>query len=670
MIQIDRIEKRFGPQILFSNLSWHIRPGERIGLVGPNGAGKTTLLRILHGDEDPDAGRVHRARGITLGYLPQEVMELSGGTILEQVLAGHQEVAALEHRMHSLAEQLALRPGRPEAERLTDQYGQAQERFAALGGYDLEARARAVLTGLGFDPGRMDRSISELSGGWQMRVALARLLLKDPDLLLLDEPTNHLDLESLTWFEEFLRGRKGAFVVISHDRYFLNRMVSRIGDLSGARLSLFTGNYDRYVQEKEARFAAVTAAASKQAREIERMTRFVERFRYQASKARQVQSRVRMLERMERVEAPARESRAVKFRFPQPPRSGSLVVELHRLVKRYGEKEVYGGVDFSLHRGDRVALVGPNGAGKSTLLKILSGVLSFEGGQRRCGHNVTLAYYTQHALDALQPGNTVFGELSGAAETAMQPHLRGLLAAFLFDADEWEKKVAVLSGGEKARLALAKLLLRPANLLLLDEPTNHLDLRSRDVLEKALSEYTGTLCFISHDRYFINRIATSVCAVNHGTLDLYPGHYDDYLRQARSPAASPPAPGTVSPPTRPPEAQRETARQATGRTPTREEKRRQAEVRRRFSQATRELREQLQTLEERITREERKLRAVEYEMADPSTYRHPEKARSAARLQAELKKSITALTTQWEQLSARLEEEQQRHQDELNSLAG
>jgi ATP-binding cassette subfamily F protein 3 len=665
MIRIDSIEKRFGPQVLFSNLSWHIRPGERIGLVGPNGAGKTTLVRILAAREQPDSGRVQKAKHVTVGYLPQEVMEFGEGTILESALEGQGEVADLEREMHRLADRLAAQPPGRESEELTLRYGQLQDRFAALGGYDLETRAQAILTGLGFDPDNLQRPLKELSGGWQMRVALARLLLADPALLLLDEPTNHLDLESLTWLEEFLLARNNAFVVISHDRYFLNRMVGRVAELSTGKMTLYTGNYDQYVEQRERRFAQVEAAARNQAKEIERMSRFVDRFRYQATKARQVQSRIRMLEKMEKIESPSRDRASVRFRFAPPPRSGAVVMDLDGLVKRYGDNVVYDGASFRLQRGDRVALLGPNGAGKSTLLKVLAGVLPLEGGVRAVGHNVSLVYYAQHALDALHPRNTVFAELSDAADTAMQPQIRGLLAAFLFDADEWDKRVEVLSGGEKARLALAKMLLRPANLLLLDEPTNHLDLKSRAVLEEALANYTGTLCFISHDRYFINKIATSVCDVGGGRLEEHPGNYDEYLEWKAShgisggePAAADRIQTSTAVAEEKPEARPSRSR---------EQKRREAEARQRFSIETRDLRRKLEKAEERIGEHEKKLRLIEYEMSSPATYQDPKKAKGAARLQAELKETIDKLTAQWETLTEQLEAAEARFRTDVSS---
>ena len=697
MIRVENMEKRFGPQVLFQDLSWHIRPGERIGLVGPNGAGKTTLVRILAGREEADSGKVQKARTIRVGYLPQEIMEFDQGTILESALEGQGEVASLEREMHALADRMAAQPQGSEADELTTRYGQVQDRFAALGGYDLETRARTILTGLGFDPENLDRPLDELSGGWQMRVALARLLLADPDLLLLDEPTNHLDLESLDWLEEFLQARDGAFVVISHDRYFLNRMVGRIADLGNGRLTLYNGNYDHFIQDRERRFAAVEAAARNQAREVEKMEKFIGRFRAQATKARQVQSRIRMLEKMEKIEAPSRHEETVRFRFPQPPRSGQLVMSLENLTKRYGDLTVYEGIDFRLQRGDRIALVGPNGAGKSTLLKVLTGTLPFEGGSRQAGHNVSLAYYAQHALDALDPRSTVLAAVSQAADISMQPRLRGILASFLFDADEWDKTVSVLSGGEKARLALAKMLLRPANLLLMDEPTNHLDLHSRDVLENSLAEYTGTLCFISHDRYFINRIATAVCEVDNGRLEMHPGNYEEFLaRKAQREQEARGDTATVSSPTRRGGSQAARRRrregggnkkqsagpgpaapdlegtaptgastpspggdERTGGPRNRQQKRREAEARQRFSLANRDLKKQIEKFEGRISEEEKRLRMVEYELSQPAIYQNPQKAQGTAQLQAEIKERIAGLTDEWEKLGEKLEAAEQ-----------
>jgi ATP-binding cassette subfamily F protein 3 len=414
------------------------------------------------------------------------------------------------------------------SEALTDRYGDLQHRFEAQGGYRLETQARAILSGLGFRPDQLTQPLTTFSGGWRMRAALARLLLLAPSLLLLDEPTNHLDLASLAWLEDFLAGYDGTVVVVSHDRYFLNRMVTSIADLTPEGIVVYPGDYDDFLVEREARRELLEARARNQAKRIAEVERFIERFRYKATKARQVQSRIKMLDKVERLEVPGAR-RQVHFTFPEPPRTGRRVATLAGIHKAYADNVVYAGVDLAVERGDRVALVGDNGAGKSTLLKILAGVLAFDRGERTLGSHVAVHYYAQHQLDALDPTRTVLEELEAVAPESTHTRLRTILGAFLFSGDSVDKKVAVLSGGEKARLALARMLVRPAALLCLDEPTNHLDLASREVLESALAEFPGTIVFISHDRYFINRIATVVVEVAGGRLTSYPGSYDDYL---------------------------------------------------------------------------------------------------------------------------------------------
>jgi ATP-binding cassette subfamily F protein 3 len=535
VISLDAVSKGYGGQELLRGMAWRIGRGERIGLVGPNGAGKTTLCRILAGVEEPDAGRVHQDTGVTVGYLPQEVTGGEDRTVLAEALSGFDEVWRLEARLESLAARMAG----PDAEPgLTDTYGEVQHRFEALGGYRLEAEAKIILDGLGFGADAIHRPLAEFSGGWRMRAALARLLLLRPDLLLLDEPTNHLDLESLAWLENFLAAYEGTVVIVSHDRYFLNRMVTAIADLAGGGVTLYHGDYDHFLIEREARQALLEAQARNQAKRVAEIERFIERFRYKASKARQVQSRVKMLDRMERIETEAA-ARRIHFSFPQPPRTGRLVGRLTGVHKAYGDNVVYAGMDFQVERGDRVALVGVNGAGKSTLLKMLAGALDFDAGERLLGSHVEVQYYAQHQLDALDPSRTVLEELEHAAPEAQISRLRTILGSFLFSGDAVGKKVAVLSGGEKARLALAKMLARPAALLCMDEPTNHLDLASKEVLEEALSGFTGTIVFISHDRYFINRMATQVVEVARGQLTTYLGTYDDYLDR-KATAATPP----------------------------------------------------------------------------------------------------------------------------------
>ncbi len=625
MIQIEGAAKSYGGRVLFRDLTWRISGGERIGLVGPNGAGKTTLCRILAGTEDLDEGRVVRAREASIGYLPQEVAGSAAGSVLQEALSGFADVWAIEHEMEQVGEALARTPD----EALTHRYGDLQQRFEAAGGYRLETEAKAILAGLGFSPADIARPLVEFSGGWRMRAALARLLLLRPSLLLLDEPTNHLDLESLAWLETFLTSYEGAVVVVAHDRYFLNRMVTSIADLGPSGLAIYQGDYDDFLVERAARRELLEARARNQAKRVAEVERFIERFRYKASKARQVQSRIKMLERVERIELSG-PLRKIHFAFPEPPRTGRRVASLRDVHKAYGDKVVYTGIGFEVERGERVALVGANGAGKSTLLRILAAVLPFEKGERVLGTHVTVHYYAQHQLDALDPTRTALEELESVAPTATQTRLRSILGAFLFSGDDVDKRVAVLSGGEKARVALARMLVRPAALLALDEPTNHLDLASREVLEEALAAFPGTIVFISHDRYFINRIATKVVEVEGGALTAYLGSYDDY-RDAKA-RHVPTAVETVAP----------AARVAA---PSR---------RPRSSSGGRELRQRLGDLEAKIHALEARLAELTTVFGDPLLYADGERVRAATRERADTETQVAGLLREWEELSARV----------------
>ena len=665
MIQLEEISKSFGGQVLFRDLTWHIARGQRIGLVGPNGAGKTTLCRILTGAMEVDSGQIRRAKLATIGYLPQEIASAGDGTVLGHLLAGFPDVQRVEEEMELLAAEMAEGED-GSSEELMHRYGELQHQYEALGGYGLEARAKAILGGLGFAPDDFFKPLATFSGGWRTRVALGRLLLQAPDLLLLDEPTNHLDLESLQWLEDFLAAYEGTVVIISHDRYFLNRVVDRIAELELGRFALYVGDYDDYQAQKLARQEQIEAAQKSQAEQIEKMERFIRKFRYKATKARQVQSRIKMLERMERVEV-IRVPKRIHFRMPQPARSGTTVCDLRKIRKAYGEKVVYAGVDFRLLRGDRVALVGINGAGKSTLLKIVAGVLPFEGGDRVVGHNVSIHYYAQHQLDALNPRNSVLEELAAVADVEMQPRLRAILGAFLFSGDDVEKPVAVLSGGEKSRLALAKMLLRPANLLCLDEPTNHLDVTAREVLEEALEQFDGTMLFISHDRYFINRMATKVVEVRDGRLWEFAGDYDYYLEKReeeqgsgagsqdsgllRRDRGSGVKQETALPVTRAHAAPEE----RTTKPRSKEERRAEAEARQRKSRAIAPLRERLKELESEIATIEARVRDLDDQMANPDLYRDSDRAREVARERKALEEQAASLYSKWEELALRLE---------------
>ena len=678
MIALDGVSKGYGGQQLLQDCTWRIGRGERIGLVGPNGAGKTTLCRILALVEETDAGRVHRDTGVTVGYLPQEVTTGEDRTVLAEALSGFDEVWRLESELESLAARMAGPDADPA---LTDTYGEVQHRFEALGGYRLEAEAKIILGGLGFSPEGAHRPLAEFSGGWRMRAALARLLLLRPDLLLLDEPTNHLDLESLGWLENFLAAYEGSVVIVSHDRYFLNRMVTAIAELAGGSVTLYHGDYDHFLVEREARQALREARARNQAKRVAEIERFIDRFRYKASKARQVQSRVKMLDRMERIETEAG-ARRIHFSFPQPPRTGRLVARLAGVRKAYGDNVVYSGVDFLVERGDRVALVGVNGAGKSTLLKVLAGALPFDTGERALGSHVEVQYYAQHQLDLLDPTRTVLEEIELAAPDAQTSRLRTILGSFLFSGDTVEKKVAVLSGGEKARLALAKMLARPAALLCMDEPTNHLDLASKEVLEEALSGFTGTIVFISHDRYFINRIATQVVEVDHGHLTTHLGTYDDYLDHKAAATASPAAAEPTRSPAPKPASKDQSKDQTTARQsrasaaggsagaisgpPQMKGLKKQTEATTTPNKATgrkphknldreiKAIKARLGTVEAQIHEMEARLQEIGLALADPDLYRDGDRARDIAQARRDTEERVAWLMKEWEDLSVRL----------------
>lgn len=529
MIQLQGAGKRFGHKLLFEHCDWLITPKERTGLVGGNGTGKSTLLKILSGIESLDYGQLSITKGITMRYLPQDGLQFSGRTVFAECMSVFAELRDMERELETLHRQLGeLDPASPEYLAVSDRVYHIDTEFRNRDGYALEAQVGTVLDGLGFRKDDWQRQVEEFSGGWQMRIALAKLLLEKPNLLLLDEPTNHLDLEARNWLETYLENYPHAYVLISHDRYFLDVTVNRTVEIWNKRVHFYSGNYEKYLAQKAEKKAQLEAAYRNQRERIEQLEAFINRFRYQATKAKQVQSRIKELEKIERIEIPP-EEQTIHFSFPQPKPSGRVVAEFKDVSKRYGEKLVFENANFIIERGDRVALVGVNGAGKSTLIKLLSGAEPLSSGSYTLGHNATPDYFAQDQYKALDPDAKLIDDLSAAGSRSTVTELRNLLGCFLFSEDDVFKRIGVLSGGERNRYALAKMLLAPSNFLLLDEPTNHLDMRAKDVLLEALSDYTGTVVFVSHDRYFIDKLATKVIEIEGGAVTPYPGNYEDYL---------------------------------------------------------------------------------------------------------------------------------------------
>ena len=666
MLSLQNAGKRFGPRVLFLEADWLVRDRERTALVGANGTGKTTLMKILAGLETLDYGALDQTRGLSIGYLPQEGLELAGRTVFAECLTVFDELHEMEREIERLAGQLAeLNHESGEYQSAAERYSLLQDRFHSLDGYALDAQVGAVLTGLGFGKDDWTRQTAEFSGGWQMRIALAKLLLAKPNLLLLDEPTNHLDLESRNWLEDYLGHYPFAYILISHDRYFLDVTVDRTVEIWNKRLTIYQGNYAKYLSQKDARREQLLSAYRNQRERIEHLEAFINRFRYQATKAKQVQSRVKELEKIERIEIPEEEP-VIHFKFPQPPPSGRMVAEAEGLAKSYGTKQVFSGARFTIERGDRVALVGVNGAGKSTLIRLLTGADAPTAGLVRLGHNVAAEYFAQDQYKVLDPDGRMLDDISRAALRVPEVTLRSLLGCFLFSGDDVFKPLGVLSGGERNRYVLARILVSPSNFLLLDEPTNHLDMRAKDVLLEALSGYSGTVVFVSHDRYFIDRLATRVLEIENGAITAYEGNYEDYLRRKEALAAPAdaqlPAPHpsrSEEPETTPPTPPVQPAANTIvieggfdGGNGTAASK--AARTRRLNPIKQKQMQDRCRFLEEEIPRVESSISHTEEQLA---VYVSAAETQRLTTLASELHAQLAALTAEWEELTGQLESE-------------
>jgi ATP-binding cassette, subfamily F, member 3 len=649
MLQLSSAGKRFGPRLLFEGVNWLITPSERTALVGANGTGKSTLMKILAGIDSLDYGGVQRMNAMSIGYLPQDGLSLSGKTVFEECLSVFDELRSIEKELETLSAALAeLDPEGSQYASVAERYSLLGARFHANDGYALDAQVGAVLTGLGFTKEDWSRRTEEFSGGWQMRIALAKLLLQKPNLLLLDEPTNHLDLETRNWLEDYLRTYPNGYILISHDRYFLDVTVNKIVEIWNKGLHVYSGNYEQYLNQKAERKAQLEAAYKNQRDHIEHLEAFIGRFRYQATKAKQVQSRIKELEKIERIEIPEEEP-IIHFTFPQPPPSGKTVVELQNLAKHYGEKQVLNDVSFTIDRGDRIALVGANGAGKSTLIRLLTGAEPPTSGVFRLGHNVVAEYFAQDQYKVLDPSAKMLDDIGRTAPRVSETELRSLLGCFLFSGDDVFKPLGVLSGGERNRYALARILVSPANFLLLDEPTNHLDLRAKDVLLEAVHNFTGTVIFVSHDRYFIDGLATRVFEVEGGHVHVYPGNYEDYLyRKQNGQTVSGAVPSAAA--------------AAVANQPVLKEKANVPEesaaekekVRRLNPIKLRQMQDRCTFVEEEIPRVEAAIALTEQQLGN---FVSAEETQRLVNQLEELRKQHTALTAEWEELMLQLEEQ-------------
>jgi ATP-binding cassette subfamily F protein 3 len=645
MISFDKVSKSFAKRDILQDCSFQVNAGERVGIIGANGSGKSTVFKLLLGLEHPDQGQISRPKNLRLGYLPQDVLHFHGKTVLDQVIEVAEEVQTIEAKLSLLADQLEQPLPESELTAAAQRQSRLFEEYHRLGGYDLEARARKVLAGLGFTEKDMERPVEEMSGGWAMRVALARILLAEPDLILLDEPTNHLDLDSLVWLEEYLVQITSSLMLVSHDRVFLDRVVHRLLELEHGRLTSYPGNFQRYLEEKEKRLQSQWAAYRHQQEQIRQIKRFIDRNRARKDRAKQVQGRLKMLDKMELIEPPTTPDRFA-FTFPPPSRAAKIVLELKKASKGYGDQPVVSEIDLTIQRGDRLALIGPNGAGKTTLVRLMAGVLTPDSGQLLLGSGARIAYFAQQQLELLNPQQTVLESLQSVAGDMGQGRLRTLLGGFLFRKDEVDKLVSVLSGGERSRLLLCQILVQQANFLLLDEPNNHLDIQGRRVLEKALETYEGAICLVSHDRHLINAIANKVLVLSNGRVEMFHGNYDDYQAIWKMRLQSPsPLPKTESYRSEP----------SSGTKKSKERKRLEANWRNELHRKKAPLTGRLENLEQRIEKLTGRLDELNRLLAQPDIYENGGFSTELHFEYQELKRTLEEQNQEWEETALELE---------------